>query len=376
MKIVFVSNYFNHHQKAFCDEMHNLTDGKYFFIETIPMREERAKLGYAIKTLPEYVISAYKNQELMFKAEKMIAGADIVIYGSAPEKMIRKRIIVGKPVFRYNERCFKKAPDYKEVIIRFVKEHIKNPIGKPIYMLCASAYTSEDYRILKLFKNKTYKWGYFPQTKKYDDIQSLIKLKNKSSILWCGRFLDWKRPVDAIECAKKLKNAGYSFELNFIGTGEQEDIIRKKIKKYKLENNVNLLGAKSPEIVREYMEKSGIYIFTSDRNEGWGAVLNESMNSACAVVASNEIGAAPFLIKDGNNGLIYKTGDVDMLFEKLKYLLDNYENQDFLGENAYYSIINEWNSREAAKRFMNIAEDIVNVGKICHVYSSGPCSRA
>ena len=33
------------------------------------------------------------------------------------------------------------------------------------------------------------------------------------------------------------------------------------------------------------MEQADIYLFTSDRNEGWGAVANEAMNSACAMVA-------------------------------------------------------------------------------------------
>lgn len=46
--------------------------------------------------------------------------------------------------------------------------------------------------------------------------------------------------------------------------------------------------------VRSYMEKADIYLFTSDFNEGWGAVLNESMNSGCAVVASHAIGSVPF----------------------------------------------------------------------------------
>ena len=76
-----------------------------------------------------------------------------------------------------------------------------------------------------------------------------------------------------------------------------------------------------PEQVREYMEKSEIHIFTSDRNEGWGAVLNESMNSACVPVANKAIGSVPYLINDGNNGFMYK--DENELYEKVKYLLNN-----------------------------------------------------
>ena len=45
-----------------------------------------------------------------------------------------------------------------------------------------------------------------------------------------------------------------------------------------------------------YMESSHIFLlFTSDRNEG--AALNESMNSGCAVVASDAIGSVPYLMR-------------------------------------------------------------------------------
>ena len=62
------------------------------------------------------------------------------------------------------------------------------------------------------------------------------------------------------------------------------------------------------------MEKTGIFLFTSDRQEGWGAVLNEAMNSGCAVVASHLIGAVPFLKKKKKNGLVYSSGDRKTLF--------------------------------------------------------------
>ena len=76
-----------------------------------------------------------------------------------------------------------------------------------------------------------------------------------------------------------------------------------------VEDCVEMLGAMSPDEVRAYMERADVFLFTSDFNEGWGAVLNESMNSGCAVVASHAIGSVPFLIKDGVNGLIYENGN-------------------------------------------------------------------
>ena len=42
------------------------------------------------------------------------------------------------------------------------------------YVLCASAYTPLDYARQFDFIGKTYKWGYFPKVKQYDDVDALI----------------------------------------------------------------------------------------------------------------------------------------------------------------------------------------------------------
>ena len=97
------------------------------------------------------------------------------------------------------------------------------------------------------------------------------------------------------------------------------------------------------------MEESEIFLFTSDRNEGWGAVLNESMNSACAVVANCAIGSVPFLLNNGDNGYIYKDGDVDDLYNKVKSLLDNADERKCIAKNAYATMVDEWNAENAAQ---------------------------
>ena len=46
MKIVYLSNYFNHHQKFLSDELLKLTDGNYLFVETESLPQEKINLGY------------------------------------------------------------------------------------------------------------------------------------------------------------------------------------------------------------------------------------------------------------------------------------------------------------------------------------------
>ena len=132
----------------------------------------------------------------------------------------------------------------------------------------------------------------------------------------------------------------------------------------------------SPEEVRTHMEQASIYLFTSDRHEGWGAVLNESMNSACAVVASHAIGSVSFLIEHEKNGLIYRDGDVDDLYQKVKFLLDNPKERVKISQNAYETIVNEWNAENAAEHLLILAEQLLCGKKKVFPFDSGVCSKA
>lgn len=375
MKIVFVSNYYNHHQAPLSEEFYRQTDGNYFFIQTMPMEAERLHMGWGQGELPPFVIESYKDETTYQKCLNLIDSADVVITGSAPEKMIRHRIRQGKLVFRYSERIYKKPLQYLTLPLRFFKYHFDNFPSKNVYLLCASAYAAGDYAKTGNFIGKTYQWGYFPKVTHYDDIDKLIEAKEPASILWVGRLIGLKHPEVPIEIARRLKKEGYTFDLKMIGCGKLEGKLKRMIKKYDLSDSVHLLGAMKPEEVRNYMEKSQIFLFTSDRNEGWGAVLNESMNSACAVVACDAIGSAPYLLKDGKNGLTYRYGDNEIAYQRVKSLLDDSEICKAYGFASYHTMAELWNPRNGAKRFISLAKNIENNISV-ELYSDGPCDKS
>lgn len=376
MKVVFLSNYYNHHQSAISEEFFKRTNGHYRFIQTEPMEEERRNMGWGQKGLPSFVMESYKDKATYRRCVDLINRADVVIAGSAPEKMIRKRIRSGKLVFRYSERIYKNKKKLLQLSLRYIKYHFDNYPYKNVYILCASAYAARDYAITGVFKGKTFKWGYFPAVKKYDDIEKLIDDKTPNSILWTARFIDWKHPEVPIRVAKRLKQSGYKFSLSLIGNGKLDNKIRDMIKAENLEDCVQMLGSMKPEEVRRYMEQSEIFLFTSDFNEGWGAVLNESMNSACTVVASHAIGSVPFLINDGENGFIYKNGDEDDLFNKVKFLLNNAEKRKQISLEAYKTMTETWNAENAVGSFLAIVKKLESGNFFVNLCENGPCTKA
>lgn len=371
MNIVFLSNYFSHHQKPLSEAL-SMRCG-YYFIATGEMTQERRALGWGQDREPEYVIHYDAEPE---RADEIIARADVMIAGSAPEYLVRRCILRGQLVFRYSERPLKNGPEPKKYLPRLIRWHWRNPPGKKIYLLCASGFTAGDYARFGLFRNRAYRWGYFPETKEYEDFGKLMDGKKKASILWVGRFLDWKHPDDAVAAAAMLKARGYRFELNLIGGGDMEQILREMIREKGLEDCVHLLGTMTPEQVRAHMEKAEIYLFTSDRHEGWGAVLNEAMNSGCAVVASDAIGSVPYLLCHGQNGIVYHSGDVEELSAKVQLLLSDPKKCRTLGVKAYETMIQSWNAEIAAQRLTELTRQLLDGTKSLKLYDAGPCSKA
>lgn len=376
MTFVFISNYFNHHQKPLADAIFAKLGDGYHFIETEPMSEERKNMGWGMNQKPSYVLQSYTGAEQLQQCQQLLLEADVVMWGSAPYNMIVPRLKAGKLTLGYSERLYKAGCPYHKLPWHFGLYTKKFRRYKNFYLLCASAYTAADFAKTFCFLNKTYKWGYFPDVKEYADIDALIESKKPASILWAGRIMDWKHPEYAVEVAKRLHNDGIDFTLNIIGNGQMDAAIQEMVEKEGLSQYVKLLGSMKPEQVREHMEQSEIYLFTSDRGEGWGAVLNESMNSACAVVACSAIGAAPFLLQDGENGRMYKSGDVDGLYRHVKDLLANTNERKRLSRNAYTTLTQEWNPKNAANKLLHLCERLLSGEKRPFPYPTGVCSKA
>ncbi len=367
MKLLFLSNYYSHHQKPTCEQWYKTTEKSFSFVATEEMTAERKEMGWESETAPFTVTYDASVQP-------DIDHAEIVILGNAPLDTVKKRLRRKKTVFKYSERLFKRGYSRWKWPLRVLRWYGMFTRHKSLYLMAASAYTYADFARHFVFLGKAYKWGYFPTTCHYD-CEDLFSKKDPACILWCGRMIDWKHPEQAVLLAKQLKEDGVDFQLDMIGSGPLEEDLQAMIKEYDLESHVKLLGAMTPQDVRVKMEKAGIYIFTSDFNEGWGAVLNESMNSGCAVVASHAIGAVPFLVKHGENGLVYQNGDAGDLYRKVKTLLKNPEKQKELGEKAYKTITELWNAETAAERFLVFADEIEKKGT-CDLFEDGPCSRA
>lgn len=378
MRIVLVSNFINHHQISVADKLFATEGIEYHFIETEPMPIQMIKSGYPDYSDREYLCKTYLNLEQMKYARSLIDEADVVIIGAAPEKWVHKRLKNNKVTFHYNERWFKRgylsllSP---KILYNLYMNHIRFR-KKRSYMLCASAFTASDCKKVFSYINKCYKWGYFTKIENLNINEILEKKRNPSiiKIMYVSRFLDWKHPELPVYAAHKLKNSGVRFELNMYGSGEKLNYIKNLIHDLELDNFCFLKGNLPNDKIREEMQRHHIFLFTSGRYEGWGAVLNEAMSNGCMVIASNKIGSVPFLLKNNINGLIFKDQDIESLYQNLIYAIDNELMREEMAREAYKTMSKEWSPDNATNALIKLAKSALNYD--ITPLKEGPCSVA
>ena len=366
MRAAFVSNYINHHQIPFCNEMYRLLNGEFTFVQTEAMDTERVRMGWHEEERPKYVKCWYEEEDF---CRRLIMDCDVVLFGGTDdESFIQERLASGKPVVRLSERLYKTG-QWKAVSPRGLrKKYMDHTRYKKsnVWLLCYGAYVPSDFHIVRAYPNKMFCWGYFPETRRYN-VEELLRDKGRSPggaakvpyLLWAGRMIDWKHPELALETARYLKDKGLDFHMDIIGDGELKPRMEELQRSYGLEKQVCFRGFQPPEAVRQCMEKADIFLFTSDRQEGWGAVANEAMNSACALVADHMIGAVPYLIEQGENGFVYRDGRPEELFALVERLAADRQLCQSLGRNAYDTIVGNWNAENAAAGLLKLIESLL-----------------
>lgn len=389
MVITFVSNYINHHQLPFCRAMLAMgSEVEFYFVQTMPMEEKRKNMGWAVdeKELPFLVLS-YEEPD---RAKELIADSDVVLFGWTEDKTRQaeqERISAGKLTFRMSERLYRegqwKAISPKGLMNKY-RDHTRFR-KEPVYLLCTGAYVASDFSLIHAYPGKMFKWGYFPEVEtpagKIEELKKIVTEKRPIRLCWAGRLIDLKHPEFAVRLAEKLQSLSasepekYDFTMDIVGDGPLLGHLREQVRNAGLEDKVHFAGGVKPSKVLDFMSRSDIFLFTSNYLEGWGAVVNEAMGNACAVIGSSEAGSVPFLIESGRNGLAYKRGDYGNFETQALSLFEKPEKIAELAKEASETIANVWNARKAASELVRFCKQTLDGEPISPVLA-GPMSPA
>ena len=377
MKLTFISNYMNHHQQPLCDELYRALGDDFTFIQRMEVDEGRIALGWAAEHELPYLRLFYEDEA---GSRALLDESDIVMLGWIgddaawlEDEILRGSLDRGRrrPVLRVSERIYKtgrwKAISPRGLVAKY-HQHIRYRRA-PVYLLCAGGYVASDYIMIGAYPDKMFRWGYFPEIRELsrEELEPLLYPGGgRIELIWAGRMIPWKHPEYAIRLARSLKSEGRDFRLTMVGDAADSD----------LAGYVTFTGALPPAEVRKYMDMAHIGLFTSNYLEGWGAVVNEMQGSALAVAASWEAGSVPELIRNGENGYIYKKGDYERFEQAARALMDltpgtlrSFEKR------AYENVRNTWNARVAARELLRVCGELVEGRKPTFAEGYGPMSE-
>ncbi|QVJ80595.1 Glycosyl transferases group 1 [Prevotella sp. khp1] len=385
MTITFFFNYLNHHQVLVADAMYEMIGNDFHFVATCPRDPKELKGGLDYSNRP-YCILSTESENGLCEAHRLNIESDVCVFGAGNLKWENERSKTNKLSFEVSERWLKKG--WRNVFSpRLIKWWLLYQFKlrkKPFYRLCCSAFTAEDDVKLGCYKGCHYKWGYFTKVEEkfVEAFDADVSTKWKVHILWCARFLLLKHPELVIELADRLKKDGYDVAIDMYGDEPsspcRNTYPRKKllalIDKLDVADIVTLKGNRPNSDILKAMQEGDIFLFTSDRLEGWGAVANESMANGCVLVASDAIGSTRYLVKHKETGMIYRSCDLNSLYEQVRYLLDNPDVRKQIAKAGRESMVKLWSPANAAKSLLKLIENIQVEHKTSVV--EGPCSKA
>lgn len=182
--------------------------------------------------------------------------------------------------------------------------------------------------------------------------QNLFRMVQVSRILFEQKGQDL-----LVAALAKIKCGGIgNFELDFIGTGPDEQRLRKLIEDNALQDNVRLLGNQSREYIYNHLCEYNLFVQPS-RFEGFGLTVAEAIGANVPVLVSNNEGPLA-IIENGKYGFTFKNKSVDDCAKQIEYIMHNYPKESFM-ESACKHVLSLYDINVTAQRYLDFYHKIL-----------------
>lgn len=214
-------------------------------------------------------------------------------------------------------------------IRKYILPRLYSSVDKFIYI--SNYVKQEKEKSFPILKNKNTKIIFNGTKKRVETKDKTIKLKS-FSLLDISSLSDVKNIDTLIEMMNLLiyKYHRQDIHLYIAGEGEKRKSLEKKIRNYKIEKYINLLGYQKN--IGQLLKNTDIFVHSSHQ-EGFGIVILEAMIEAKPILASNA-GAIPEIIDNNISGLLIDPFDANEWAKNIIKLIENKELAKRLGISA------------------------------------------
>lgn len=159
-----------------------------------------------------------------------------------------------------------------------------------------------------------------------------VNSNQKGKIITAMGRLDEQKGFDTLIRAFAIVNKKYcEYILKIFGEGSEREALQNLIDDLELQKFVQLCGTKSDAI--NDIANSEVFVLSS-RYEGMPNALIEAMATGTACISTDCKFGPSELIDDGKNGLLVPVDDVEVLAEKILFLIENENVRKNIEKNA------------------------------------------
>lgn len=204
------------------------------------------------------------------------------------------------------------------------------------------------------FKKKIIHLPNFVDMEKLNNIDQASCEAGKNTIVYFGRLSQEKGLWTLLKASKLLNqtNVGRKLEIKIIGDGPIRDKLQERVRAEGI-NNVRFLGYLQGRPLYQEIKESLAVVLTSECYENNPVSVLESF-ALCKTVVGARIGGIPELVRDNETGLTFEPGNTEDLTSKIRYLVNNPEENARMGRNARSLIEGEFSKEKHYEKLMEI----------------------
>ena len=356
MKVVFYLDCVSPHQVPLAREVVKRIGANCFrYVYRDAVQEERAALGWQMTGDADWFVHIGTHPDV---AREWIEFADVMLTGFRDFELFERRAARGLATFYMSERWLK--PIVVSGCSLPGRVRLLHPRFRRMVQAMKGCFRSENFRYLPIgvharkdmvalcgeqTTSRMTPWGYF--------VEPFIRAENTKMrtdsvyrILWVGRMLALKGVDTIVKAFRRLYPNVENVELTLVGDGPE----RSRLERMARGLPVRFLPFKPIDEVHRLMFDYDVFVFASNAQDGWGAVVSEALIAGLHVLGSRESGAAATMI-DADD--LFQAGD----WRRLASLLERCANEKRAGTLKGQGI-GEWTAEKAADRLLALIDEV------------------
>jgi glycosyltransferase involved in cell wall biosynthesis len=173
--------------------------------------------------------------------------------------------------------------------------------------------------------------------------------------LFCGKFIDKKRPTDVVEAfVRAWQGTDHSMHLLMVGDGELRPAAEELVP---AEAPITFTGFLNQTEIGDAYAAADMLVLPSDYGETWGLVVNEGMVFEVPAIVSDRVGCGPDLIEEEETGRTVPFGDLTVLASTMEEMARHPTRVREMGRKARDRVMSEYTIEKAVDGIVKAALD-------------------